>query len=38
LEDAEEYRATGIEKLLSDSCDTISLTPENNDRLKRRNQ
>ncbi len=38
LEDAEEYCATGIEKLLSDSCDTISLTPEHNDRLERRNQ
>jgi lysine 2,3-aminomutase len=38
LDEAEEYRATGIEKLLSDSCDTISLTPENNDRLERRKQ
>jgi lysine 2,3-aminomutase len=37
LEDGEEYDTTGIEKLLSDSCDTISLTPENNDRLERRN-
>ncbi len=37
LEDAEEYPTTGIEKLLSDSCDTISLTPEDNDRLERRN-
>ncbi len=39
LEDAdeEEYRTTGIEKLLSDRCNTISLTPENNDRLERRN-
>jgi lysine 2,3-aminomutase len=37
LEDAEEYDTTGIEKLLSDSCDTISLTPEDNDRLERRN-
>jgi lysine 2,3-aminomutase len=37
LDDGEEYDTTGIEKLLSDACDTISLTPENNDRLERRN-
>ena len=36
LEDAEEYRATGIEMLLSDSDKTISLTPENNARIDRR--
>jgi lysine 2,3-aminomutase len=38
LEEAEEYCATGIEMLLSDSCDTISLTPDGNNRLERRNQ
>ncbi|MEJ2200582.1 MAG: lysine 2,3-aminomutase, partial [Desulfuromonadaceae bacterium] len=37
LEDAEEVRATGIEMLLSDSNETISLTPENNERMERRN-
>jgi lysine 2,3-aminomutase len=37
LEDAEEYQATGIEKLLSDFDNTISLTPENNRRMERRN-
>lgn len=36
LEGAEEYQATGIEKLLSDFDDTISLTPENNRRMERR--
>ncbi|BCR04275.1 L-lysine 2,3-aminomutase [Desulfuromonas versatilis] len=35
-EDAEEYRATGIERLLSDFDETISLTPENNERMERR--
>jgi lysine 2,3-aminomutase len=37
LEGAEEYHATGIEKLLSDYDETISLTPENNRRMERRN-
>jgi len=37
LEGAEEYLATGIEMLLADSNETISLTPENNDRMERRN-
>jgi len=37
LDDAQEYRATGIEKLLSDWDKTISLTPENTTRLERRN-
>lgn len=37
LDDAEEYRATGIEMLLSDWNQTISLTPENNERMDRRN-
>ncbi len=32
----EEEKAIGIEKLLSDSCDTISLIPENNERILRR--
>jgi lysine 2,3-aminomutase len=36
LEDAEEYPATGIAKLLSDFDETISLTPENNSRMERR--
>lgn len=31
-----ENDAIGIEKLLSDSCDTISLIPENNERIQRR--
>ncbi|MDT8445138.1 MAG: lysine 2,3-aminomutase [Desulfuromonadales bacterium] len=38
LDDAEECCATGIEKLLSDHDQTISLTPENNERMERRNQ
>lgn len=36
LEGAEECQDTGIEMLLSDSSETISLTPENTDRMKRR--
>lgn len=36
LEGNAEYEATGIERLLSDYNDTISLTPEDNDRMKRR--
>jgi len=36
LHGAEECRMTGIVKLLSDSDDTISLTPEHNDRMERR--
>lgn len=36
LEGAEECQATGISQLLSDYDDTISLTPENNDRMERR--
>ncbi|MFV0423166.1 lysine 2,3-aminomutase [Oleidesulfovibrio sp.] len=35
-EDADEASAIGIEKLLSDWDDTTSLTPENNERLARR--
>jgi lysine 2,3-aminomutase len=37
LEDAEEYKAVGIEKLLADYDDAISLVPANNPRYKRRN-
>ncbi len=36
LEGAEEIKALGVEKLLCDYDDTISLTPENTDRLNRR--
>ncbi|MDA3893594.1 MAG: lysine 2,3-aminomutase [Salinivirgaceae bacterium] len=36
LNEKDETEAIGIEKLLSDSCDTISLVPENNERLQRR--
>mgnify|MGYP001293438667 FL=1 len=38
LDDAEEYRSIGIEKLLADHDDTISLTPEHNERMERRGQ
>jgi lysine 2,3-aminomutase len=38
LDDAEEYHSTGIEKLLSDHDQTISLTPEDNDRMGRRDE
>ena len=34
--EVDESEAIGIEKLLSDSCDTISLIPENNERIQRR--
>lgn len=36
LEGAEEYQATGIAKLLSDFDETISLVPENTNRMERR--
>lgn len=36
LEEAEEYKAVGIEKLLSDNNETISLVPQNTDRFQRR--
>jgi len=36
LNEAEEINAIGIEKLLSDYDDTISLIPGNNDRMERR--
>jgi lysine 2,3-aminomutase len=36
LEGADEYNATGIAELLSDADDTISLVPENTERMERR--
>ncbi len=36
FDEADETGAIGIEKLLSDSCDTISLIPEDNERIQRR--
>jgi len=36
LNNTDETEAIGIERLLSDSCDTISLIPEDNERLQRR--
>jgi lysine 2,3-aminomutase len=38
LSEAEEVRATGIESLLSDSDDSISLIPEGNERITRREE
>lgn len=38
LNGAEEIHAIGIEKLLSDYDDAISLTPENTDRIDRRSE
>jgi lysine 2,3-aminomutase len=38
FEDAEEVNAIGIEKLLSEWDETYSLTPENNERMERRNE
>lgn len=38
LNEVDESEAIGIEKLLSDSCDTISLVPEDNERLQRRDE
>ncbi len=37
LEEADERRSVGIEKLLADYSETISLVPENNSRHERRN-
>jgi len=37
LEEGDEFKAVGIAKLLSDWDRTISLTPENTERVKRRN-
>ena len=36
LDEAEEHRAVGIEKLLADDDDTIALVPRNNARHERR--
>ncbi|MDQ2085343.1 lysine 2,3-aminomutase [Herbivorax sp. ANBcel31] len=36
VDEASEYKATGIEKLLSDWDETVSLVPENNARIERR--
>lgn len=36
INEVDETEAVGIEKLLSDSCNTISLIPENNERFQRR--
>jgi lysine 2,3-aminomutase len=36
LEDASEYRAVGIEKLLADYDDTIALVPAKNERIEKR--
>lgn len=36
MEDADEYKATGIEQLLNDYDKVYSMTPENNTRLNRR--
>jgi lysine 2,3-aminomutase len=38
LDDANEYQSLGIQKLLSDEDDTISLIPENNERHQRRDE
>ncbi len=38
FDDAEEVDAIGIEKLLSEWDETYSLTPENNERMERRNE
>jgi len=37
LEGADEFKAVGIAKLLADFDKTIALTPENTERIKRRN-
>ena len=37
LNETNEIEAIGIEKLLSDECNTISLIPEDNERIQRRN-
>jgi lysine 2,3-aminomutase len=36
--EVDESEAIGIERLLSDSDDTISLYPENNERIQRREE
>jgi lysine 2,3-aminomutase len=37
LDEADETKAIGIEKLLTDANDEISLVPNGNSRLERRN-
>ncbi|AEH60898.1 lysine 2,3-aminomutase YodO family protein [Methanosalsum zhilinae DSM 4017] len=37
LDDAQEYKAIGISKLLSDHDELVSLVPEDTDRMERRN-
>jgi lysine 2,3-aminomutase len=36
--DDSEYKSVGIEKLLSDYDETISLVPDNNERMERREE
>jgi len=38
LNEADESAAIGIEKLLGDTCSTISLVPDDNERLQRRTE
>jgi lysine 2,3-aminomutase len=38
MDGADEYRATGIGKLLADYDETICLTPEGNERMERRDE
>ncbi len=38
MKEGDESESIGIEKLLSDSCDTITLIPENNERIHRRDE
>jgi lysine 2,3-aminomutase len=38
VNEADETAAIGIEKLLADADDTISLYPENNERMQRREE
>ncbi len=38
LDDGQEFRSTGIERLLSNHDDSIALTPEGNERMVRRDE
>ncbi len=38
IKEKDESEAIGIEKLLGDTCDTISLIPEDNERIHRRDE
>mgnify|MGYP000997169998 CR=1 FL=1 len=38
MDDASEYQSTGIERLLSDYDELLSLIPENNERMNRREE